>query len=156
MTYKYSYEKDKHFFSAQKYPHFAQKSLKLLFLQNFPGFHFIFNCSDSLHIWTNFFPWQNLWDTSNPIGHISQAPCTKQSNRNDAGNSFFNNTHFEFKLLHTHTRPEWEGTYFVTVWSTYNIKVLSWIICTLLFKVPFLAILGGWKRKNWFITKLWN
>ena len=23
---------------------------------------------------TNFFPWQNLWDTSDPLGHISQAP----------------------------------------------------------------------------------
>ena len=60
---KYWFQEDKLFFQPQNTPILAKKSLKLHFLQNFPGFHFVFNCSDSVHMWTIISHWQNIWDT---------------------------------------------------------------------------------------------
>ena len=48
---------------SQTCPTLAKKSLKLHLLQNIPGYPFVFNCSDSVHMMTNMFHWQNPWDT---------------------------------------------------------------------------------------------
>ena len=57
------FKEDKLFIQPQNTPILTKKSLKLHFLQNFPGFHFVFNCSDFVHMWTINSHWQNTRDT---------------------------------------------------------------------------------------------
>ena len=74
---KYWFQEDKLFFQPQNTPILAKKSLKLHFLQNFPGFHFVFNCSDSVHMWTIISHWQNTRDTSDLVvtSHRHRGGC---------------------------------------------------------------------------------